>query len=243
MYNKVLKSITNRNKGFVSPIFKGNDDFSPEIEVSEQARKLRGILGLDIEDTDFYLVSALGCIESTLQIHRLFEEEVQTYDLLDYKCPLETLTDDFSLLPNNSGEIYFSPKSLEFPVAHSIHFKAHSNRTITFTYGSYTWKVPFRSRQTDHTVIFPEWPEELNIKGGIGRDYVGTDPYVGFEGDFLFCPRDYPFTTIIENIKKESLEFITNQGLVRQFYNARSNSEKIAVACWALGKTNTAVYV
>jgi len=235
--NKTLFALTNRDT-FDTPMF----DAGPELF---QVRSLppedntRSILRLDIKDTDYYIIGILQAIESFPEISIHFNDAMRTYDLARLTIP-EPQSIKCNLIATQEGPPFVKTPALSLPVSFEILFKYVSAKNLKVSTGTQTFQVPYTSPAPN--IIYPEWPDALQIRGGI--DFESPWNAGNTFSKLTYWPNTFPFDLMADELKQSNEHdiFMLDTIFSAAYYSTPFNIEKVALSAAALGLKNRSVY-
>lgn len=235
MINAVLKAITNRATGFTHPAL-NTSGFMPARE-TPAAAAVRDFLQLRSGVDDYHVLNALQTINAFPEITRLLGEDATTYQLEVLFHETNTITGAL-MIADEKGPPLFQPTALEFPPARSISLEAISPTHGRLTYGSRVWVIPVRSAGAD---IFPAWPVELGLRGGIRLSSTWN---TGVTFQAQLTPVRYPFDLVSEALmsSNDMHALLYERSLAQAFIFAGSSEERLAIVLLALALSNPAVF-
>jgi hypothetical protein len=234
--NKTLFSVTNRDN-FVTPMFDGGPELLQVIPSKEEANT-RQLLGLDILDTDYYVIGILQAIEAYPEIDEQFKDLNKTYDLARLDVPINKGV-GCNLIPDKDGPPYVRTKTLEFPVSFDIQLKYLSDKNMKIVVGKKYYQVSYSKR--DDFTIFPDWPEELDIRGGVE---LNTKWAQGNPAKIQYWPLNFPYDKIARALEEDNQHgiFMLDTVFSEAYHSTQFDMEKVALSAAALGIKNKSVY-
>lgn len=234
MINRALHSISNRAGGFIEKFFPDNPSFHPSSETPDTLA-LRRLLGVDRAGDDYHLVAVLAAIEAYPEIQQQFDDRQRTYRLETYAKPAPQVGGGV-FVPDAAGPAQIKLMATEVPVPEVLTLTYRQASLATLVYGQRRETV--RVGQSGGT-IYPEWPADLGISGGVTLTWEADAQLV-----VRAVPARFPFAVLAEELKRSGAlrGLLVRQQLVEHFHLAPDPVKKVALAALALGLSNPAAY-
>ncbi len=234
MRNKILHSVTNRGRGFSTPEFLTNIDFHPSPETGATLA-LRKLLGLDQTVDDYHVIGMLAAIEGYPDVFREFQDGMRTYLLQNIITPAPVVTGG-RFVTDVAGVPTLRLISTTVPVPEAVTLEYAGAGLAALVYGSRYELI--RCRYVNG-VVYPEWPVDLGVTGGLAMSWVATAKATIRARPPLF---PYQKLALVLNVSDSKNEVLQRHGLLNNFHQAEDVQKKVAIVGLALGLSNPAVY-
>jgi hypothetical protein len=237
--NKTLYSVANRSD-FKDPMLGGGPAFFPHAEVTTppDEKEVRDILKLNFKTNDYYVIGILHAIESFPEISELFKDPVKTYstDLLEAPGPAG---ENCNMIADSNGPPFVRIKADRIPVSFRLNFEYVDANYMFVRNGQTTHSV--RYTQSENVILWPRWPESLDIRGGIRLNSPWSP---GNRAGIDYWPLDFPYELLSETLRSSQANdrLILSSPFINAYYATRDPMERVALSAAALGLNNSGVF-
>jgi hypothetical protein len=231
--DEILNALTNRAAGFCSREFPLRSSYTPKPQDSEQTT-VRGLLGLDRTDTDYFVHMMLSILSLHPDLEVLFQESARSYDLQMYRAA-QPIVQNGALEHDNGIPAGVIRRAEEWPVQFNMKLTRLSTTSASLALPG-VWDVLIPIVALDDRLRLP-WPARSGITGVL----VPRTPWaVGATLHITHEPVRFPFMQLREVLQASDavLHLLSRMTLLEAFLGTQSSSRAVALAVAALGLSN-----